>query len=446
MTIKLGLERMQALYSRSPQRWKAIHVAGTNGKGSVCSQISSLLTRAGVSHGRFTSPFIRRPEDSILINNAPIPSGLFRSCYDAADCPTAPEGLTHFERMTYAAFRAFDVFDVKYGVVETGLGGRLDSTNVLRNKAVTVITKVGLDHQEYLGDTIEKIAAEKAGIMNGAPCVISGQNSPEALGVLTDTARRVGSKAILTTDDSRLEQEKMALGPSSSGRGMYPLHVLDNAACAIKACEQLEEFKDSTLRISDMLKLPQAYMEGRLQEVDIMATPAAMRHGRMEKIILDGAHNMDAAKALAKYVDQALRMRAGPDGEPRSTPITWVIGMSNPRETTASEFLACIVRPQDEVIFTVYERPVGETASLSEDDYFLSFRPEPLQGEKMKNSLESTGLTAGSVGSYTTVDKAIEAACGVARSEDGMTDTPIVVTGSLYLIADVLKWVDRVRT
>lgn len=441
MTIKLGLERMRALYGRSPQCWKAIHVAGTNGKGSVCSQISALLTRAGISHGRFTSPFIRRPEDSILINNAPIPTELFRSCYNT---PDAPEGLTHFERMTYAAFRAFDEFDVKYGVVETGLGGRLDSTNVLRNKAVTVITKIGLDHQEYLGDTIEKIAAEKAGIMNGAPCVISGQNSPEALGVLSEAARRVGSETFLTTDDSRLVQEKMMLGPSAFSRGLYPLHVLDNAACAIKACEQLEELKDSNLRMSGMLKLPQAQMEGRLQEVDVTAIPAEMKHGRVAPLVLDGAHNMDAAKALASHVDRKVRTVIGLDGEPRPTPVTWVIGMSNPREDTASELLTSMVRPQDNVIFTQYERPVGEMASLSEDDYFLSFRPEPLQGAKLTESLESTGLMVDRVESHTTVDKAIEAACEVAKSEEG-TDTPIVVTGSLYLIADVLKWVDRVK-
>ena len=440
MTIKLGLERMQALYSRSPQRWKAIHVAGTNGKGSVCSHISALLTRAGISHGRFTSPFIRRPEDSILINNAPIPTELFRSCYNTAD---APEGLTHFERMTYAAFRAFDEFDVKYGVIETGLGGRLDSTNVLRNKAVTVITKIGLDHQEYLGDTIEKIAAEKGGIMNGAPCVISGQNSPEALGVLSDVARRVGSKIFVTTDDSRLEQEKLMLAPSSLSRGLYPLHVLDNAACAIKACEQLEELKDSNLRISGMLKLPHAHMEGRLQMVDVTDIPDDVKHGRVAPLILDGAHNMDAAKALASHVDRRVRTVIDLDDEPRSTPVTWVIGMSNPRETTASEFLASIVRPQDNVVFTEYERPVGETASLSEDDYFLSFRPEPLQGEKLQDSLKSTDLVANNVESHTTVDKAIEAACLMAKSEDG--DPPIVVTGSLYLIADVLKWVDRIK-
>ncbi|SPN97511.1 uncharacterized protein DNG_01025 [Cephalotrichum gorgonifer] len=437
MTIKLGLQRMHDLYGKSPQLWKAIHVAGTNGKGSVCSYVSSLLARSNISHGRFTSPFIRRPEDSILINNTPIPTDLFRSFYYAADKAPAADKPTHFERMTYAAFAAFDHFDVKYGVVETGLGGRLDSTNILRNKAVTVITKIGIDHQEYLGDTMELIAAEKAGIMNGAPCVINGRNAPEALGVLLDTARRVGSKAILTTDDARLTEESNALTSSSSGRG-WPQHVLDNATCAIKACEQLEEFRDSPLHIADLLSLPGAQMEGRLQEVDISSTHVGRGADRRTPIILDGAHNLDAVAALAEHVDR--NVRAARDGS--SGPVTWVIGMSNPRESTASEILGSLIRPGDGVVFTEYERPAGGQTSTSQEDYFLSFRPEPLRGAKLEDAIRSMGEANNPVASCATVDEALRAACQMAKMPKNGGETPIVVTGSLYLIADVLKWAD----
>lgn len=436
MTIKLGLERMQALYGKSPQLWKAIHVAGTNGKGSVCSYVSSLLTRANISHGRFTSPFIRRPEDSIVIDNTPISPELFKSFYYAADKGPAADKPTHFERMTYAAFAAFDHFGVKYGVVETGLGGRLDSTNILRNKAVTVITKIGLDHQEYLGETIEQIAAEKAGIMNGAPCVIGEQASPAALPVLLDAAQRVGSKAILTTSDPRLLEEATA-----PGLPPWPPHVLENARCAIKACEQLDEFKGVKLNIPDLLRLPRAHMEGRLQEVDISHTPPGRTRARRTPIILDGAHNMDAATALAKHTDNVLRTSQGGSRQP----ITWVIGMSSPRENTAAEFLGAIIRSGDRVVFTEYTRPVGAQADMSHEDYFLSFRPEPLGCAKLEEAVKSIGSEGDRVKSCLTLDEAMDTACEMARADEGGEDLPIVVTGSLYHIADVLKWVDSCR-
>jgi len=438
MVIKLGLERMQGLYGKSPQLWKAIHVAGTNGKGSVCSYVSSLLAHSKISYGRFTSPFIRRPEDSILINNAPIPSDLFRSFYYGADKVSPADKPTHFERMTYAAFAAFDEFKVKYGVVETGLGGRLDSTNVMRNKAVTVITKIGVDHQEYLGDTVEQIAAEKAAIMNGAPCVVNGRNSPAVLEVILDMARQVGSKVVLSTDDLRLSQEAASLS------GTWPQHVLDNAICAIKACEQLEEYHDSSLSIADLLQLPSVHMEGRLQKVDISSTAPGSQEGRTTPIILDGAHNVDAAIVLAKHVDQHLRTTK----TDTQKPITWVIGMSSPREDTASEILQPLLRPQDKIVLIEYDHPERPKTSASSSDHFLSFRPLPLDIAKLESAVKSLpGFDASQsqVVGCSTIEDAMGTACQMSKFPVPGEETPIVVTGSLYLISDILKWVDQAR-
>ncbi|KAL2113835.1 hypothetical protein VUR80DRAFT_2227 [Thermomyces stellatus] len=434
MAIKLGLQRMQALYGQSPQTWKAIHVAGTNGKGSVCSYISALLARANISHGRFTSPFIRRPEDSILINNKPISSSLFRSLYYAAGKEPAADKPTHFERMTYAAFAAFDHFNVKYGVVETGLGGRLDSTNVLRNKAVTAITSIGLDHQEYLGDTIEQIAAEKGGIINGAPCVIGQQADPAVVPVLLDLSHRAGSKTIQTTSDPGVLAEA-----SAPGLPLWPRHVLENARIAIKACEQLDEFKDSKLSIQELLALPEAHMEGRLQEVDISHTPPGTRWKRSAPIIVDGAHNYDAIRALRNFT--TMKLRVSEDG--RLRPLTWVVGMSSPRDASARKCLEALFHGKDKVVFTEYKRPTGDTADMTEDDYFLSFRPEPLSAKKLYN--EMSGAAELYLESRASLDEAIERACELARADKTVGESPIVVTGSLYLVSDVLRWVDSYK-
>ncbi|CAI4215345.1 unnamed protein product [Parascedosporium putredinis] len=362
MAIKLGLQRMQNLYGTSPQPWKAIHVAGTNGKGSVCSYVSSLLTHSKIPHGRFTSPFIRRPEDSILINNSAIASDLFRSLYDGADEASPSDPPTHFERMT------------------DGTGGRLDSTNVMKNKAVTVITKIGLDHQEYLGNTIGKIAAEKAAIMNGAPCIVNGRNSPEALEVIAETAQRVGSRLLLSTDDSRLGDEAASLS------GTWPQHVLDNAICAIKACEQLEEFQGYSPTIQDLLQLPSVHMEGRLQEIDLTATAPGKRANRTTPIILDGAHNLDAATLLAKHAGQHLRIAKSGGRQP----ITWILGMSSPREQTASEILLPLLHPGDKVALVEYDHPLRRPeSSPTPADYFLSFRPLPLDMGKLEAAVKA---------------------------------------------------------
>lgn len=434
MVIKLGLQRMQALYGQSPQTWKAIHVAGTNGKGSVCAYVSALLTRANISHGRFTSPFIRRPEDSILINNTPIPSALFRSFYYAADKEPMADKPTHFERMTYAAFAAFDHFDVKYGVVETGMGGRLDSTNVLRNKAVTVITRIGMDHQEYLGDSIEQIAAEKAGIMNDAPCIIGNQFSPAVTAELEHLAHLAGSKAVETTPDSKLLEKHL---PPSLLR--WPPHVRDNAMSAMKACEQLEEFKDSQLGIEDTLSLPGAELEGRFQEVDISRTPPGTRWGRRTPIILDGAHNHDAIRALWKRITKMRKAAAAERGRWR-VPVVWVMGMSSPRDASARKLIRTLLAPNDQVVFTEYKRPAGEPTDMSEEDYFMSFRPEPLSTEKLLEARPTTETTYSET--RPSPDEAMERACELAKADNPVDELHIVVTGSLYLVSDVLKWVD----
>jgi dihydrofolate synthase len=438
MTIKLGLERMRSLYGQHSPKWKAIHVAGTNGKGSICSFLTALLTRNGISHGRFTSPIMRRPEDSILINNEPIPTHLFRSFYESAGDTTREDIATHFERMAYAAFKAFDHFGVKYGVVETGLGGRLDATNVLQNKVVTVIAKIGLDHQEYLGNTIEEISAEKGAIMRkGVPSVINQRNPREALDVLLRMAKDIGAHPVLVAPGSNdvLSEAVVRRGEAQG----WPDHTVDNALCAAHAFSQLDGIGIQDA-ISSLDALPQSPLEGRLQHLDISGTALGKQFERTRALILDGAHNLDACRALEAHVSKNVRRS-------ESDPVVWVIAMSRPRQDQAAEMLS-FIRPNDSVIFTQYQHLDRRQDHPKYEDLALAFRPPPLssnefgalcsgpgQGPPVSRMLCPSASDA--------IREAVQVASRRKGEMSGDGEVPIIITGSLYLVGDILRLKDE---
>ena len=182
--IDLGLARIGRLLQATPQSWRAIHVAGTNGKGSICAYLSAALRSNGLSCGRFTSPHLIDRWDCINVNGRAVSETVFRDVEKAVRQRDQAEslGATEFELLAATAFGVFQREKVEVGVVEVGLGGKLDATNALRHKVVTVIAKIGLDHQSFLGNTLEEIALQKAGIMRpGVPCVVDGSNHPSCL-------------------------------------------------------------------------------------------------------------------------------------------------------------------------------------------------------------------------------------------------------------------------
>src|SRR5580658_6648311 len=189
-TAKLGLERIRAVLGAldNPQNsFRSIHVAGTNGKGSTCSMIDAGLRDAGVRTGLFTSPHLIEPTERIVVDGMAVSKSQFERGFDAVH--KAAEGLaldchpTYFETVTAMAFWLFRELRVETAVIEVGLGGRLDATNVVE-PALTVITSIDFDHEIYLGHTIEAIAGEKAGILKpGVPAVFARQR-PEARVVL----------------------------------------------------------------------------------------------------------------------------------------------------------------------------------------------------------------------------------------------------------------------
>jgi folylpolyglutamate synthase/dihydropteroate synthase len=184
--MDLGVDRIKRLLALlgSPQtHYKVIHVAGTNGKGSVCATLSSVCSHLGIRNGRFSSPHLIHPCDSITVNQTPIPVETFTSLKEQIESLSTQHQIhaTSFEILTAVAFCYFSQAQIQLAVVEVGMGGRLDSTNVFDHPTVCVITSIGLDHTEFLGDKLGKIASEKAGIMKKDAGVVLGYQAGGAV-------------------------------------------------------------------------------------------------------------------------------------------------------------------------------------------------------------------------------------------------------------------------
>jgi dihydrofolate synthase/folylpolyglutamate synthase len=297
--IKPGLERTEALLAKlgSPHRvLSAIHVAGTNGKGSVVASVEALLRSRGVKVGRFTSPHLIDFRERITIDGTPITQKAVLDFLERWIGPAEEIGATFFELTTALAFEWFANRKVDIAVIETGLGGRLDSTNVL-TPIVATVTSIGLDHTDLLGDSLTKIAREKAGIFkSGVPAVI-GEHSPAIRSVLKDCARDAGATPIIVTDDEyRIEDLEISSQGTSfilsqrAGRQRLttPLigaHQARNTTIAIATVAAAgENFLPPAEEISGVLS--NVFLPGRFQ-----------RHGKM---IFDVAHNPAGARALAE--------------------------------------------------------------------------------------------------------------------------------------------------
>lgn len=325
--IDLGLARVTRLLGElgNPQNcYKAFHVAGTNGKGSVVSYLSSILTYNGVKTGRFTSPFLVSEEDAICINNRPITRQLYNDVKKAVDALNTSKTIqaTEFEREAATAFEVFRREKVDVAVIEVGLGGLLDATNVLAKENVlcTAITKIAFDHEGFLGNSLAQIAAQKAGIIKpGVPCVADGTNETEVLQVIKSVADK--NSSLLFT-------------PVGLPVGYSPRDILEgefqksNAAVAIQAVSVAYPQFSRGMIIEG---LRNTTWPGRLQWIDL----------GNQRVLVDGAHNPSAAIELSKYVQEHIR--------PRS-PITWVVAFSKPCDSILAE----LVQPGDTVIATKF--------------------------------------------------------------------------------------------
>ncbi|KAL2355620.1 Mur ligase [Cryomyces antarcticus] len=413
--IQLGLSRITSLLAHAqPLPWRAIHVAGTNGKGSICAYISALLHQKSIRCGRFTSPHLIDRWDCITIDEQPVAERVFREVEDAVLKRNEDEniGASEFELLTATAFEVFARENVEVGVVEVGMGGGGDATNVLQNPLVAVISKIGYDHQAFLGDSIADIAAHKAGILKpGVPVVVDATNRESALNVIRAIATAVHARPV-----------RRCGGPTStpaavSALGLEP-HQTTNLAIAVRAVglalAQLRPGFDTSLdparpacdnSLEHLLPaLKTLQFPGRQQTISIAPLTA-----RTEPVLLDGAHNADSAAALAVYVDTHLRH------PPK--PIVWLIAATAGKDVDA--IFARLVRPGDRVVATRFGPVDG-----------MPWVRAAETGVLVKAVAEAAGVEAEGVQD---LRKALRLA------SDWATEGPLVVAGSLYLVGDLLR-------
>jgi dihydrofolate synthase / folylpolyglutamate synthase len=295
--IKFGLENITAIVERlgRPDRaYRTVHVAGTNGKGSVTAMVDAALRAAGHRSARYTSPHLVSLNERFAIGGRPVASDALAAAID--DVRGVVEAMRHegalevqptfFEVTTAVAFELFKRAGVDVAVIEVGLGGRLDATNVVA-PAVTAITSIGFDHQLYLGETLEAIAFEKAGIVKAGVPVVAGEIAAGPLAVIGRIARERGAPLVRTSSSD----------VAGFNVGLRGAHQLGNAAVAIRILRLLDA---RGVRVDDSAVaagLARPGWPGRLDE-------RRLPDGR--RMLLDAAHNPAGAAALASY------LRGGP--------------------------------------------------------------------------------------------------------------------------------------
>ncbi|HEX6161737.1 MAG TPA: folylpolyglutamate synthase/dihydrofolate synthase family protein [Vicinamibacterales bacterium] len=300
--IKLGLDNIRTILAAlgNPERaWQSIHIAGTNGKGSVAAMVECGLRAGGLKTGRYTSPHLDRIEERVAINGQPIDSATFEAVtaevfdvIDRLDAGRVPgrslgEGRpTFFEVSTAIAFEIFKRESVDVAVVEVGLGGRFDATNVL-TPTITAITSIAFDHERHLGHTLPEIAFEKAGIAKRGVPLIVGRLPAEAASRIAQVAREVEAP-LLDAHATPTDRKYPPLTPALPGR-----HQLENAAVAVAILERWSAMVKHLTTDAIVTGVTRCEWPARLEWLHIPP-------GR--ELLIDAAHNPAGAAALASYL------------------------------------------------------------------------------------------------------------------------------------------------
>ena len=293
-----------------PQRgMRTVHVTGTKGKGSTSAMIASMLGNCGFTVGLYTSPHLHTMRERIRINGEPVSEVEFAELVGqvwpsikAIARSDVPERVTTFETLTGMAFAAFAEHKLDFQVLEVGMGGTLDATNVVEDPMVCVITSISLDHTAILGDTVEKIARDKAGIIKPGAIVITAPQQPSVITILEEACLKSGATLVNTTDNYAWHGRKSDVtgqefeidGLSGSWEGWLPLlgdHQLENAVCAIAAVEALAGLGVDVPHQEASDGLEQVYWPGRLEV--LQENPL---------VVVDGAHNPYSTQKFVRAV------------------------------------------------------------------------------------------------------------------------------------------------
>ncbi len=297
--IELGLQRVQTAceaIGHPLDKWGVVHVAGTNGKGSVAAITSLALQKASYRVGLFTSPHLCRFAERIRINQEPIDDELLIAVLTRA-LRLQPE-LTFFELTFVSALLAFDASDIDCAVLEVGLGGRLDATNVVRAPVATTVTSIGLDHTAMLGSTLREVAYEKASIAKpGAPMVV-GAMPKEAKDEVVRVAQAQGASSISVIDEYDIDVEsaltvRTSWGPLTLEPRLPGHHQRKNAAVVATLCGEASR---------DLSRLASRHVCDAIANVRWPARLESISHNGVQ-ILLDGAHNPAGIEALCAYLE-----------------------------------------------------------------------------------------------------------------------------------------------
>ncbi len=330
--VHLGLKRIEKLLAdldNPHHQVPIIHVGGTNGKGSVCAYLSSVLTEAGYRVGRYTSPHLVDWTERICLNEQPIEPQILAEILQHIKDKIDPnqESPTQFEVITAAAWLYFAQSQVDIAIVEVGLGGRLDATNVCDRPLVSVITSISREHWQRLGPTVAHIAREKAGILKANCPVVIGKLPPEATEVFTGKIKELNC---LVTWVEPAEVSSHNSGYAQYQGIEYPLPLLgevqlSNSALAMAAIQILQQkgWQISTAAIQAGMK--KTSWLGRLQWMEWKNLP----------LLIDGAHNPAAATALRNYIDTQAKS------------VIWVMGMLSTKDH--QDIFTALLRPKDQL-------------------------------------------------------------------------------------------------
>ncbi len=416
MGSRPGLSRIAELCEKlghPEDSLKFIHVGGTNGKGSTCRMLSCILQNAGYRVGLYTSPFIERFNERIMLNNEDIADDDLAAVteYVRPFADAMEDKPTEFELITAIALEYYRRMNCDYVVFEVGMGGRLDSTNIIKSAVLSIITGIDLDHTAFLGDTTAKVAAEKAGIIKDGCPVLFGEGDDDAEAVIRQTAEDHGS-LYRRTDFSAIADISSDLSGTSftfAGRpvkiNLHGLYQTRNTATVLTACEML---RDAGLTI------PEEAVDTGLAAARWKARFEVLTESPL--VIYDGAHNPQGIAGAVENVRHYLTETA-PDGK-----VLFLMGVMADKD---------------------YDKMIGMLAPLASSVYCVTppnSRSLPSNG--VAAEYERFGVPAKA---FDVLNDGVHAACEAARAE-GRT---LVCLGSLYMYADVrhavLAWEETAR-
>ena len=424
--VHLGLDRIVNLLANlgNPHhQMPVIHVAGTNGKGSVCAYLSSVLTEAGYRTGRYISPHLVDWTERICLNEQPISSEELSQLLEKVQAAIRPEdeSATQFEVITAAAWLYFAQQQVDVAVVEVGLGGRLDATNVCLEPLVTIITSISREHWQQLGPTLADIAREKAGILKTGCPVVVGPLPPDAEKVVRSRALELQCPIFTPQPSCQIATgwaEYIGEAEGQRGRGAegeikesahhsikYPLPLagqiqLTNSALALAALEILQQQGWQISEEAIINGMAKTKWPGRMQWTT----------WKNHKLLLDGAHNTAAAQVLRQYVDSLDAVN--------HKPVNWVMGMFADKDHT--DIFTALLRPGDRLYLVPIPVEPWPGRTSADLDYLsnLAYSLCPQLSERQIHPDLFTALE--------TVTSTVT------------TDDLIVLCGSLYLVGDFL--------